>query len=83
MMDYVKILHDICVDLVDDKEHLKVKEMTSLEENEIILYVYATHDDIAKLIGKKGAMASAIRQLMSVTGVLSEKKVTIKFESYE
>ena len=33
MMDYVKILHDICVDLVDDKEHLKVKEMPSLEED--------------------------------------------------
>lgn len=82
-MDYVKILHDISVELVDDKEHLKVKEMTSLEENEVILYVYATHNDIAKLIGKKGAAANAIRQLMSVAGVLSEKKVTIKFESYE
>lgn len=82
-MDFVKILHDISVDLVDDQEHLKVKEMPSLEDNEIILYVYATHNDIAKLIGKKGAMASAIRQLMSVAGVLSEKKITIKFESYE
>ena len=82
-MDYVKVLHDIANELVDDKEHLKVKEMPSWEENEIILYVYATHSDIAKLIGKKGTMASSIRQLMSVTGVLTSKKVTIKFESYE
>lgn len=82
-MDYVKILHDISVELVDDKEHLKVKEMPSLEDNEVVLYVYATHSDIAKLIGKKGAMANSIRQLMSVSGVLSNKKVTIKFESYE
>lgn len=82
-MDYSKLLHDISVELVDDKEHLKVKEMTSLNENEIILYVYANHDDISKLIGKRGVMASSIRHLMSVSGIISKKKITIKFESYE
>lgn len=82
-MDYIKILHDLCVELVVDKEHLKVKEMPSLEDDEVVLYVYANQNDIAKLIGKKGAMANAIRQFMSVSGTLSEKKLTIKFESYE
>ena len=30
-MDYVKALHDIAVELVDDKEHLEVREMPSLD----------------------------------------------------
>ena len=56
--------------------------MPSLDEDTIVLYVYASHDDIAKLIGRKGMMANSIRQLMSVSGRLHEKKLDIKFESY-
>ncbi|MCD7809977.1 MAG: KH domain-containing protein [Erysipelotrichaceae bacterium] len=81
-MDYVKTLHDIAVELVQDKEHLEVREMPSLEEDTVVLYVYASHDDIAKLIGRKGMMANSIRQLMSVSGRLNNKRLDIKFESY-
>jgi len=81
-MDYVKALHDIAVELVDDKDHLEVREMPSLDENTIVLYVYAASTDIAKLIGRKGVVANSIRQLMSVSGRLHDKKLDIKFESY-
>ena len=47
------------------------------------LHVYSAKNDIAKLIGRKGVMANSIRQLMSVAGRLSDKKLDIKFESYE
>ena len=57
--------------------------MPSLDENVIVLYVYSAKNDIAKLIGRKGVMANSIRQLMSVAGRLSDKKLDIKFESYE
>lgn len=82
-MDYIKILQDMASALVEDKANLKVVERTSLEDNEILLYVYASKDDISRLIGKKGNMASAIRQIMSVPSRLDDKKVVIKFESYE
>lgn len=81
-MDYVKTLHDIACELVADKNKLEVRQMPSLEEDTIVLYVYATQTDIAKLIGKKGMMANSIRQLMSVSGRLNDKKLDIKFESY-
>ena len=81
-MDYVKTLHDIAIELVSEKDKLEVREMPSLEEDVIVLYVYASHNDIAKLIGRKGMMANSIRQLMSVTGRLHDKKLDIKFESY-
>lgn len=81
-MDYAKALQDIAVELVNEKDKLEVREMPSLEENVIVLYVYASQNDIAKLIGRKGMMANSIRQLMSVSGRLNDKKLDIKFESY-
>ena len=82
-MDYIQILHDMAIELVEDKASLKVVERTSLEETEMLLYVYASKEDISRLIGKKGNMASAIRQIMSVPSRLDNKKIVIKFESYE
>ena len=81
-MDYVKTLQEIAQELVTQKDKLEVRQMPSLEEDTIVLYVYAAHDDIAKLIGRRGVMANSIRQLMSVSGRLNNKKLDIKFESY-
>ena len=78
-MDYVKALQDMCLELVNNRDKLEVREMPSLDDNAIVLYVYASHDDISKLIGRKGVMANSIRQLMSVAGRLSDKKLDIKF----
>lgn len=82
-MDYAKILKDIAIELVEDKDHLEVREMPSLEEDVVVLHVYSTKSDIARLIGRKGMMANSIRQLMSVAGRMANKKLDIKFESYE
>lgn len=82
-MDYAKILKDIAIELVEDKEHLEVRELPSLEENVVVLHVYSAKNDIARLIGRKGAMANSIRQLMSVAARKTNKKLDIKFESYE
>lgn len=82
-MDYIKALQDICIDLVSNKDKLEVRQMPSLEEDTIVLYVYADTEDIAKLIGKKGMVANSIRQLMGVAGRLNNVRLDIKFESYE
>ncbi len=82
-MDYIKILEDMTRDLVVDKENLKVVERDSLNEDERLFYVYASKEDISRLIGKKGSMANAIRQLMSVPSRLAHCRINIKFESYE
>ena len=49
-MDYAKILKDIAIELVEDKEHLEVREMPSLEDNVVVLHVYSAQSDIARLI---------------------------------
>lgn len=82
-MNFDKILKDMAIELVENKEHLEVREMPSLEEDTIVLHVYSAKEDIARLIGRKGIMANSIRQVMSVSGRLAHKKLDIKFESYE
>ena len=69
--------------MVEDKESLSVKEMPSDSVREVVLHVYAKNDDIARLIGRRGSMASALRQVMSVASHTDDKKVTIKFEEIE
>ena len=80
-MDYVKTLTDICRELVNNKDKLEVREMPSIDDS-VVLYVYADHNDISKLIGRKGIMANSIRRLMSVGGRLNDTHLDIKFESY-
>ncbi len=75
-----QVLLDLVKPMVEDKESLEVREMPSNNEKEIVLHVYAKNDDIARLIGRKGSMASALRQVMSVASHTDNKKVSIKFE---
>lgn len=78
-----EVLLDLCKPMVEDKEALEVREMPSNNEREIVLHVYAKNDDIARLIGRKGSMASALRQVMSVASHTENKKVSIKFEQID
>lgn len=81
MIDLEKILLNIVKPLCSDGESVMVKQMESINENEILLYVYAPSDDIARLIGKKGAMANSIRQMLQVASKIENKRISIKFEA--
>lgn len=83
MVEYEAVVMNLVRPIVEDKESLSVKIMESLDEHEILVYVYANNDDVARLIGRKGSMASAIRHMMSVASRKEEdKRINIKFESY-
>ena len=75
-----RVLFDLISPIVENPQALEVRVMESDSENEVVLHVYAENDDIARLIGKKGSMASALRQVMSVASHAEDKKITIKFE---
>ena len=83
MSNLEQVLLDLVTPMVERPEMLEVAEMPSSDEREVVLCVYATNDDIARLIGRKGSMASALRQVMSVASHKENKKVTIKFEEKE
>ena len=81
-MNLEKALLDLVLELVDDKASVSVKQMPSLDDNEILLYVYDKGEDVARLIGRKGVMATALRNMMSVASRLDNKRLSIKFEAY-
>ncbi len=82
MSDIEQILLDLVSPMVEDLASLSVKTLPSLDESEVILMVYAKSEDIARLIGRQGSMASAIRHMMSIPSRIEQKRISIKFESY-
>ncbi len=82
MINYEQVVLDLVTPIVEDKENVSVQTLSSLNENEILLHVFANSDDVARLIGRRGVMASSIRQMMSIASKSEGKMITIKFESY-
>ena len=80
MAELDQVLLDLVKSMVDDPDSLEVKVKSSPEDREVVLYVYAKDEDIARLIGRKGSMASALRQVMSVASHAEDKRISIKFQ---
>ncbi len=80
MAELDKVLFDLIKPMVEDPEGLSVTVVPGNHEKEVVLHVTASNDDIARLIGRKGSMASALRQVMSVASHMDHKEVSIKFE---
>ncbi len=80
MAELDQVLKDLVMPMVNDRDSLEVKTMSSPDEREVVLHVYAKNDDIARLIGRKGMMASALRQVMSIASHTEDKRISIKFE---
>lgn len=81
MIDLEKVLLNIVKPICSDNEGVMVKQMESLNDNEILLYVYAQSEDIARLIGRQGTMANSIRQMLQVASKIEKKRITVKFEA--
>ena len=81
-MNLEQALLELVQPLVADKTSLIVKEMASLDENEVLLYVYAKSEDVARLIGRQGSMATALRNVIAIATRVQNKRISIKFESY-
>lgn len=81
MIDLEKVLLNIVKPICGNSEEVMVKQMESINENEVLLYVYAPSGDIARLIGKQGMMANSIRQMLQVASRIENKHISIKFEA--
>lgn len=80
-MDYEKLIHSLIDDLVVNKNGLLVSKLPSENENSICYLICAEDNDIARLIGHKGSIAQALREIVSIASKLENKRVHLKFES--
>lgn len=81
-MDYVKIIHTLVDDIVDNKE-IMIRQMPSENPKEVLLMIFSDPDDTARLIGRKGIIADALREVMSIAGKTENKRIILKFESFD
>ena len=81
-MDYEKIIHTLVDDIVDNKE-IMICQMPSENPKEVLLMIFSDPEDTARLIGRKGIIADALREVMSIAGKTENKRIILKFESFD
>ena len=83
-MDYTTLIHTIVDTFLSNKDSLLIREIKNDElGNDITILIVAQNTDIARLIGKKGCVANAIRDIVSIAGKLDNKRIHLKFESFD
>ena len=79
-----ELVRQIVEPMISNKAALMIKTIPSIEENEPMeVIVIADKTDIARLIGKGGSVANAIRKVVSIKSRLDDVHVKVKFESYD
>lgn len=81
-MNYEKAIHAIIDPLVEEPDLIFIKTNESDDGKELFVIIATAKDDIARLIGRHGNIANAIREVISVAGKVENKRVHIKFESF-
>ena len=80
-MNYEQIILDIVSPLVEYKDRLRVILLEEENLHDSTYMVYCDESDVARLIGKKGIVAQAIREVANVSAKLDNKRIRIKFEA--
>ena len=71
------IVEYIVKSLVADKDSVKINE--NEENGEIVLHVSVAEDDMGRVIGKSGKIASSIRAIVKSISSRQNQKVFVKF----
>lgn len=82
-MDYVSLIHTIIDPFLENPDSIIVREIPQENEKDKTFLIVSNSEDTAHLIGKKGCVAFAIREVVSIAGKLDNKRIHIKFESFE
>ena len=72
-----EILQTIIENLVDDKNAIEIKEVAG--ERTTVFEVKVAEADMGKVIGRKGIIASSIRNVMQAAASREKKKVSVEF----
>ena len=82
-MDYVGIIHAFVDDFVENKDAILIRELKNDNPYDLTLLVVAEGEDTSRLIGRKGIIANALREVLSIAGKIDNRRVHLKFETFE
>ncbi|MDY5441499.1 MAG: KH domain-containing protein [Candidatus Enteromonas sp.] len=83
--DYTAILMPVISPLVHHPENIRIQELSGETDRGVSLLITADNDDAARLIGKSGTVANALREVIGIVGKAddSNQRIRLKFESFE
>ncbi len=80
MTRYESIVRTLVEPLVTNKEALMIRETQNDDGKSVTVNVFAAKNDIAVLIGRKGTIATALRETLSIAGKQDNVHVFLKLE---
>ncbi len=82
-MDYEQVIHAFIDSFVEHKDAIMIRELPSDSDRDLVLLIVAESEDTARLIGRRGIIADALREVIGVAGKSEGRRVHLKFESFE
>lgn len=82
-MDYENIVRTIIEPIVEDPSSVLVRVNEGTTPKDVLVLIVSEKEDTARLIGRRGIIANAIREVVSVAGKSENKRVHLKFESFD
>ena len=80
-MDYEHLIHTIIDPLVEEPESVLVRVDASDDGKIYHILIAAERPDTARLIGRRGIVAAAIREIIAIPSKSARPRVYINFES--
>lgn len=85
MRDYEALLHPLIDPLVENPDAIVIRELPGGTDRSATILIVAEDDDCARLIGRRGAVANALREAVSIAGKADDSnlRIRLKFESFD
>lgn len=81
-MNYEKIVRALIDPIVMEPESILIRVVEDENGKDVDILVAAEQEDTARLIGKHGIIANSLREVLSVAGKSENRRVFLKFESF-
>ena len=82
-MDYERLIHSLIDDIVDDPKSVLIRVSEGNTPKDVLIIIVSEKNDTARLIGHKGIIAHSLREVVSVAGKSENKRIHLKFESFD
>ncbi|TLG72102.1 KH domain-containing protein [Culicoidibacter larvae] len=82
-VDVQSLLVTLTEAIVSTPEAVAIRQMPTAEEDVLLFTILVDKEDIGRVIGKSGRMASSIRTLAVAAGRQIDKKVKIQIEEFD
>lgn len=84
MRDFEALIHPLIDPLIEKPEAVVIRELPGGSEKDVTVLIVAEDDDCARLIGRRGSIANALREAINIAGKADDSNLWIhlRFESF-